>query len=762
MKNPKFFMSIVFALVASGCTKSQFSNQEYVSRYKAVFTQPAQKVPTPLVPDGPVAGNGDLGIVIGGKPENQTIYISKVDFWKAKRGYPDGGVCLPGGLNISVPELQGASFYAEQIIADGTINEIFRKNEITFHLSTFVPSGKNCVIIELLQEGKKDCEVNLELWAKSGLESKNNTGEEGDVYWVSRSFNSADLDWPTHIVMAMKTIGANGRKFTLKPSEKVYVIISATTNHETPDYAGTTIQNARQTTAKSIEELRKTNKTWWKNFWAESRVEIGDSTVEKYYYGSQYLLASCSRNKNFPPGLWGNTLTMDATFSAWEGDYHTNYNHEAPWWGSYSSNHIELTECYDQPVLDYIEAGKLHARQFLNAKGVYYPLGIGPKGFCTSMYPLTRAKMMKYYHVPDTTIEGGYMFGGQRNNGAFLTANMFMRFYSTYDKAYAQKVYPYLKEIANFWESFLSFENGRYVVRNDNHAELGAWWGDKPWREYLKSEDINPSMTLGMLRMFFKGMKDVCKFLNVDNDKQEKWTDILTKLSPIPTDEKDGIVRIKYCEGGNSWGILQKPGLDAWQMSWGLVYPSGSTGIYTDPAFAAVIRGEVSRWDWKNSSLTIISGLHTANRVGYDPTFIYEKMNDVIKKLALPNLWIAHGGGGVETLASIPSLINEMLLQSYEGVIRVFPNWLSHKDAKFTTLRAYGAFLVSSERKNNVVSYVEFTSEKGRECKLLNPWNKGKVIIIVDGIGNIPYKEKDNCIIFKTEAGKKYVIKPGK
>ena len=231
------------------------------------------------------------------------------------------------------------------------------------------------------------------------------------------------------------------------------------------------------------------------------------------------------------------------------------------------------------------------------------------------------------------------------------------------------------------------------------------------------------------------------------------------KLSPVPTDTTDGIIRIKYCEGGNSWGILQKPGLDGWQMSWGLVYPSGSTGIFTDPGFAKIVHDEVGRWDWSNVSHTIISGLHTANRVGYDPVFIYDKMNETIAKLALPNLWIAHGGGGVETLGSIPSLINEMLLQSYEGLIRVFPNWLPGKDAKFSTLRSYGAFLISSEKKNNEVTYVEIISEKGRDCILLNPWNSGKVEITSEGIGKIAFEEKDNRIIFKTQAGKKYHIK---
>jgi len=85
MKKMNIAIWIIITLAATGCSKSKMSNQDYVARYKAVFTRPAQKVPTPLVPDGPVAGNGDVGIVVGGKPEFQTIYISKVDFWKAKK-----------------------------------------------------------------------------------------------------------------------------------------------------------------------------------------------------------------------------------------------------------------------------------------------------------------------------------------------------------------------------------------------------------------------------------------------------------------------------------------------------------------------------------------------------------------------------------------------------------------------------------------------------------------------------------------------------
>jgi alpha-L-fucosidase 2 len=757
MKKLNVIQAIFLLAAISGCAKQQINNQEYVARYKAVFTHPPQKVPTPTVPDGPISGNGDLGIVFGGKPDSQNIYISKVDFWKAKRGYPDGGVCLPGGLTIVIPELKDASYYTEQLVADGTIRQVFKKDGIIFHLTALVPSGNNSIIIEMSTEGTRDCPVNLNLWANKGLESTNKSGESGEIYWVSRSFDSSDVDWPTHIVMAMKTIGADGSSFTLKPRQQVYVVISACTNHDNPDYFEKAIQKTRDINESSVAELRQTNKNWWKDYWAESLVQIGDTTVEKYYYASHYILACCSRNRTFPPGLWGNSLTMDATFYAWEGDYHTNYNHQAPWWGSYSSNHISITQPYDQPLLDYKDSAKLHARKLLNCNGVYFPVGIGPKGFCSCVYPLTPESMMKYYGTRETGLEGGYMFCGQKSDAVFVTANMFMRFYSTYDKDYALRIYPFLKEVANFWEDYLKFENGRYVSYNDNFTEVGPWLRDRYWRQDLENGDVNPVISMSLLRMFFKGITDVSKFLNKDQDKLEKWDHILTHLSQIPTITIDGKIRIKACEGGTSSGSRIPPGLDNWTMSQGLVFPGGISGHYTDPALTKILLDEVERWDWHSYEMSIISGLNTANRVGYDPVKLYGRMNDIINNISLQNLWL-NNGGGVESVSGIPVTVNEMLLQSYEGLIRVFPNWLPGKDARFKTLRAYGAFLVSSEIKNNEVSCVEIISEKGRECSLLNPWQAGKVKITSGDFDDIPYLETGKLLVFKTDPGKKYLI----
>jgi alpha-L-fucosidase 2 len=74
--------------------------------------------------------------------------------------------------------------------------------------------------------------------------------------------------------------------------------------------------------------------------------------------------------------------------------------------------------------------------------------------------------------------------------------------------------------------------------------------------------------------------------------------------------------------------------------------------------------------------------------------------------------------------------LQEMLLQSHGGTIRVFPaipdTW---KDVSFTTLRAEGAFLVSAQRINGNTKSVEIVSEKGGRCRLISPFS-GKTLTL--------------------------------
>jgi hypothetical protein len=88
--------------------------------------------------------------------------------------------------------------------------------------------------------------------------------------------------------------------------------------------------------------------------------------------------------------------------------------------------------------------------------------------------------------------------------------------------------------------------------------------------------------------------------------------------------------------------------------------------------------------------------------------------------------WQAHGYYMSEQ-AAVGALINEFLMQSVDGIVRVFPAWPKDKDAGFTRLRAQGGFLVSAKQEKGKVAGLEIESTVGGKFRLLSPWPTIKV-----------------------------------
>lgn len=699
-----------------------------MDRYKVVLDAPPTKVPSTKTPDGALAGNGDLGITLGGTPDSLSLYIGKNDFWMAYPVYP-GGIASPGGLDLWIPCLKGADYHVEQLPGSAEIRGRFTQGDTCLEMSAWVAALRNWIVIEL--EANREVEVSFRLWATSGGVSINDSGSE-PVTWVSRSFaDSPSLRWPSHIAMAVGLPGVERSGLSpimLQPGTKRRMVVTAYTNHDTGRWKERAIDEAKNLTADALREARKEHRDWWQSFWRESSVQIPDEELQRLYYMSQYLFACSSRSGKFAPGIWGPFVTCDN--AAWGGDYHLNYNYQAPYWASYSSNHIHLTDNFDQPLLDYMESGRKHAKELLGCRGIYYPVGIGPNGLCTSMWPFTPEEMMEKYATTENTIDGGYKFLGQKINAVFSVGNMMMRHYSTYDEEYARRVYPYLLACADFWEDYLCLEDGRYVIKMDHFNEvMPNKRNHGQWRHRLG--DFNSTLSLGLVRMLFQGVMDMSEFLQADAGRRAKWEDILARLSDYPVARNAaGRLSLRNMEKAPE-GVENAPaGLNRVSIH-GLILPGGVAGPVTDSVFNAILLDDVNHWqdkmrradDWGN---TYNNGIETcfpgAVRVGYPAKDILERLKKRLALTLYPNGWIVQGGGGIETLAAVPLTINEMLLQSYEGTVRVFPNWDRTRDASFNQLRAYGAFLVSSSLKAGEIESVRLTSEKGRPCKMENPW----------------------------------------
>jgi alpha-L-fucosidase 2 len=548
------------------------------------------------------------------------------------------------------------------------------------------------------------------------------SGTTSDTVWVTRSADGP-LDeqyaWPNPIgptttvttkgrevsftarlVGEQSSIEDGGIDFTLQPGKPVYLVGLILSDLDSPHHQAMAQTGAQEMTTSEIERVLALHREWWRSYWSQSFVDFGDPTLEKFYYASQYITASASRTGKVAPGLYGPWVTTD--HPSWNGDYTLDYNHQTPYLGLYSSNHVATADSYDPPVLEFIDRARKYARTMLNVRGVYYPGHIGPWG-------LERP----FDYDP---------FMGMKSNAAFLVMPMLMRFYSTYDARYAVKVYPFIREVGEFWQDYLIKERGQYIIREDCADEVGPW-ESSDWATC--AENRNPMNELAFLRATFKGLIDMSQELDLDASRRPVWQDIIDHLAPYPTGERGGkkvFVIAEAAEDGKPAKVIP---------SWGslAVWPANQIGIGEDPQLLKIALDTITDRGFDDHPLVAPAMV----RVGYDPMKLLASMKEDCLKNGYPNGYIFFFGGGVESASTIPAAINEMMLQSFSGALRLFPVWPKDQDASFGDLRAYGAFLVSSRFSNGRVGDLTIVSEKGRDCTLENPWPGSSLVLYRNG-----------------------------
>jgi hypothetical protein len=712
-----------------------------LDEYRAVFNERPQLIPSDAVVDAPIAGNGDIGIAVnaldfaegrghpgslgGGDiqpipPDHAVeVYFSKNDFWYAFYSCyaPERhGMKSLGKLLIVFDRLGGCDYCAEQLIRDGTITVKLTKGEYGVLLTLCVPRGENIITARLKNLGKP-LTGRAELRVTRAADAEYSEQYSDGIFSITKSYSGPDLAFPTAACAAGKVLDGPDNTFTLGEGGEAVVVVSVLTSHDDACYPRATLENI---TRFNILNALARNRAWWRDFWLSSGVRLpAEPLVEKFWYGSHYIMACCCGNKEFPPGQLAGWVTTDSP--AWGGDYHFNYNYEAPFWGLYSSNKIELTDGYDTPIMEHIPVAKELARRKLGCRGIYSPVAFGPKGFVHRVFNIYDSDDASYW--------------GQKSNASYAAVNMIMRFYSTYDLDYAQNTaYPYLKEAGAFWEDYLVFKDGRYwsfndcIHENDFLANKVPGWNWGGTVDY--SDDCNPILSLGLIRMVFKGLLDISRELGDDNPAAEKWRHILDHLSPYPVQKRNGKTVFRYTETGMDWCDGNSLGIQH-------IFPAGGIGLGSDRELLEIARNtlvELNRWEDYNAFPTFYAA---AARLGHDPAEILRHLNGEIRKHAYPNLYIYYGGGGIECCSGVPGCLNEMLLQSHEGILRFFPVWERDKDAEFYKLRAYGAFLVSASLKGGKIGNISIYSEKGKRCVFQPPF-EGCRVFRVDGEESIP------------------------
>ena len=694
--------------------------------HRLTILRPAKETPSQVLPDGAITGNGDVTAMLAGGADRIRIYIGKTDFWKADGGASMeqwGGISPLGLVEILLPHLAYADYRAVQDLDEAYIGLELTLGRLTADLRITVCAESNTILLQL-DLPHPAVSASASLIPLEGAEAIVQSGESHGVTYTVRGFDTPACRFPTYGICAMKQVSrtvSGGR-------QRILWAIRVSTNHDTAAYRHQAIESARVLDEEDCKRLLADHSAWWQNFWSKSRVELPDEQLETYWYAGIYAVACCARNKKFPPGLWGAYSTADCM--GWFGDYHLNYNYEAPFYALTTANHTELLECYSAPLNDFLPIAKQYAKDFLGIDGAYYPVGIGPYGLETDRHRHTK--------------EHGHLFHGQKSNAAYAAVIPMMHWYGTRDTEFAaREYYEYLLSTAEFWENYLVFEDGAYQICNDALNEVG-WYSDL---NYMPSghDDKNPIVSKGLIRMLMKLMIDLSGALGRNTEKIPKWQHILDHLPPAETFMSEGEPILRGIEGSE----------ELRELSLEYMYPVGEIGKYTTPALFEAAKNTHKRLSIWDSHNRFCSYYPMAARLEYHPDEIMAHIHETIEKRGLPNGMFRYMGGGLENSAAIPATVNEMLLQSYEGIVRLFPVWDKKRSARFSGLRAKGAFVIDAELENGRLQ-AEILSERGMPLTLEVP--EGGCTLIM-GDGRQIHASEERFVTVDTEMGERIRIR---
>ncbi|MBA3936219.1 MAG: hypothetical protein H0X38_02070, partial [Planctomycetes bacterium] len=176
------------ALGLGGAEIAPAADVSPVARHVGVYTAPPATVGAPdpgikgcRVPDGPLLGNGDLAVAVGGTATTQTYYISKADLSQSTRGV--------GGLTLRFHAAAGDAtrYRQEQDLALAEVRSLIPLAGADVRARTWTADDGDLLVTEVSADGDAAIAVDLALWAHAARATIA-SGSAGDTLWSTREF----------------------------------------------------------------------------------------------------------------------------------------------------------------------------------------------------------------------------------------------------------------------------------------------------------------------------------------------------------------------------------------------------------------------------------------------------------------------------------------------------------------------------------------------------------------------------------------------
>jgi len=633
-------------------------------------------------------------------------------------------------------------------ILAGTISFMIESKDGATRLEARVFPDKDVICFDLIVSGRPWVEaIDLSIPSIRGREVRRKAGRtDWGTSWVTGSFygdreNPEQGKGPFRFVMA----GRAGGWAPESAIEEAGVSVSApdkegtfhwlaivATEFDGPDLVAIA-EKRLQAIGRALPQEKDGHCRYWRNFWNKSRVDLPDPMLERLWYLGLYALdCSCGRGAHLYQQACGlNGLWDTCPPSRWGSTWYWDINIEQAFWPIYTANHLEIGNCFYDGLESYIPAARKFAEEFYQLEGIATDY---PHTFYNCIWPWCAQYF--WWH---------YKYSGDIE---------FLR----------RRAYPLFREILRFYEGRLRWDEDaeEYHIFPDISPEQGPL-------------TRNSTITVACLKFLLRCAIEANGILGEDPAEAERWNELLSHLPAYPRGEREGFGEVIK---DSEWAAVDMR----------LGHPSLSMPLYPIGEFSKRgdrETGELWLRTWHYAERRSAISTHNfgwlaaaAARLGLAEevlSTLYERGIDLQMRAngmfaEETDRWIqaclvtvepVHNPALTEGNSSLVAAINEMLLQSFDRVIEVFPavpeSW---EDVAFEGFLAEGGFEVSARRESGRTVEVFILSRLGGPLTVVNPFPGEELKILKDDKPVAFEADERGLLHLDTEMGATYKIMP--
>jgi len=544
-----------------------------------------------------------------------------------------------------------------------------------------------------------------------------------------------------------------------RPQRYYFIISSAVTKSGEPLVSAK--HEIEEALKIPLEKLKAEHQEWWREYWSRSSLRIQSQDKKADWLCSAYhvhLYTLACVNRAYP--------------AKWDGGAGLMRNDERTWGLSewvqeirftyiplYSANRLDMAMGLYRHYSNMTPYLLEQTKKMWGINGLWIPETVLPWGNAEDLALTDNA--LDYMHKWDPEKSPYGLFKSYNPYVGFLfTAGLeICHYYLTYyhysgDEDFLHDMaYPVIRGVCEFISGLLRKGDDGYYHLDPANA-LETWWMVR-----------DPSDTLDGIRSIFPEFIALAERYDQDLDLRQKCTEIL-KLLPEPSYElwnEDGSIdpNVKVYAPARSKGKIQNR-CNAENPALYRIFPFGLSGIGSSDY-------DIALESFKNRICILGHGWSMdaiwAGRLG-----LRKEACNLLAQHAQRYNRFRYGGwdsndssvfpdglsvvpftdaGGLSSFA-----LNEILLQSHKGIIRVVPAVADDWSGIFQ-LRAEGGFIISADFNGQNVRFVEVRSLSGKECVIENPW---QALCVVREGQKVIVKSDEKIIRFQTHSDGIYTM----